>query len=155
MRIGIIVHSHTGNTLQAAEELLEELRSRGHEPQLIPLQVPEDYKPGGGDVELTAMPDISDCEALVLGAPVHAFSLSAVMNRYLSRVDDLAGRPVAALITQHLPYAWLGGNRATRQLRKACTDKGGDFLGGAVINWSRSGRADHIKTAVQGLADRF
>ena len=155
MRIGIIVHSHTGNTLQVAEELLEELRSRGHEPRLIPLQVPEDYKPGAGDVELTSMPDISDCEALVLGAPVHAFSLSAVMKRYLSRVDDLADRPVAALITQHLPYPWLGGNRATRQLRKACTGKGGNYVGGALINWSPSGREDNIRTAVQQLAGRF
>ncbi len=152
MKIGIVVFSHTGNTLRAAGALESELLERGHDPEILRLEVPADYKPGEAAVELEGIPDISGCDGLVFASPVHAFSLSAVMREYLGRAEIPPGTRKAALITQHLPFAWLGGNRALRQLEAAC---GGSLNGGAIVNWSRSNRERQIEEAAAKIAGLF
>ena len=76
MKIGIIVHSITGNTLSVAEHIQQQLAEKGH------TAVIERIRPSGKEpvqseaaVQLTSMPDLSGYEALVFGSPVQAFSL--------------------------------------------------------------------------------
>ncbi|MFO7942092.1 MAG: hypothetical protein R6U92_05580 [Bacillota bacterium] len=152
MTVGIVVYSHTGNTLGVAKRLEDRLRQMGEDAKLMRVETPDQYQPGRGSVPPMELPDISGCDTLVFASPVHAFSLSQVMAHCLREIDIPEGTPSAGLVTQHLPYTWLGGNRALRGIREVCTARGSRFLGGAVVNWSRRDREARIEEAIDDLA---
>jgi len=155
MDIGIVVHSQTGNTLSVAERLKERMTSIGHTVSLERIEPEGEVKPRDKDVKLKVTPDASVHEALVLGAPVHAFALSPVMQAYLREVPSLAGMRVGCLVTMQLPFAWMGGANALRQMRKLCEAKGAEVRGTGVVNWSRREREAQISELVEMLSDRI
>lgn len=152
MNIGIIVYSGTGNTLSVAELVRDRLAAGGHTVKLERVEAagydPQSAKP----VELTNAPDPSGYDALVFGAPVQAFSLSPVMKAYLEKLPQLAGRKTALLVTEYFPYAWMGGNRAARQMAEMCASHGAEVHGSGVVNWSRKDRARRIETCVERVS---
>ncbi|MFP4200375.1 MAG: flavodoxin family protein [Bacillota bacterium] len=152
MTVGIVVYSHTGNTLAVAEGLRDRLHQMGYDANLMRVKTPEDYRPGKGSVSEVELPDISGCETLVFASPVHAFSLAQVMGHCIREIDIPQGAKAAGLVTQHLPYAWLGGNRALRGIKKMCSSRGCDYLGGAIVSWSRRDRETKIREAIDQLA---
>lgn len=68
MKVGIIIHSHTGNTLSVAERLKEKLVAVGHQATID--QVTAVNEDPSAKVELKTMPDTSTYDALIFGAPV-------------------------------------------------------------------------------------
>ncbi|MGC9530269.1 MAG: flavodoxin family protein [Candidatus Bipolaricaulaceae bacterium] len=152
MNIGMIIHSQTGNTYSVARKLEDRLKEADHTVFLERLEAIGQPSPRARDVRLRSVPDPEGYDALVLGAPVHAFSLSAAMQAYLKQIGSLEGKRVALLVTQRLPFRWLGGNRAVRQMRKACRAKGAQVCGSGVVNWSRAGREQRIAEVVEGLS---
>ncbi len=60
----------------------------------------------------------------------------------------------ALLVTQAFPFAWMGGNQAVRQLRKACQAKGAHVCASGVVNWSR-GRERKTSEVVDRLSKCF
>lgn len=151
MKIGIIVHSQSGNTLSVAEKLQEKLTEAGHSATIERLQTIGEAG-RAQTLNVAALPSIEQYDALVFGAPVQAFSLSSVMNSYMGHVNAIRGKRVALLITQHFPYAWMGGNRALGQLRKVCESRGATVCGSGIVNWARSGREQQIGTVVETLS---
>lgn len=152
MTVGIVVYSHTGNTLSVAKRLEDRLREIGEDTKLMRVETPEEYRPGKGRVPPIDLPDISGCDTLVFASPVHAFSLAQVMAHCLREIEIPEGATAAGLVTQHLPYSWLGGNRALRGIREVCSARGSRFLGGAIVNWSRRDRETRIEESVDELA---
>ena len=152
MKIGIIVHSQTGNTLSVAEKLQVKLSAAGHEVNLERLQVIGEGKPGAKNIRFESLPDTRSYDALVFGAPVQAFSLSGVMQSYLGQAETIQGKKVAMLLTQHFPYAWMGGNRAIGQLKTACKVKGAVICGAGIVHWSKAGREKQIEEVVRTLS---
>lgn len=151
MNIGLIVHSQTGNTLSVAEKLTEKLEAAGHIVALEHVEPEGEVAPGAKEVNLKSAPDPTAYDAVLFGAPVHAFSLSPVMQAYLRGLPSLEGKRVACLVTQFFPFAWMGGSRSLRQMRKGCESKGGKVCGSGVVNWSR-GRDRRIAAVVERLA---
>jgi flavorubredoxin len=151
MKIGIIVHSQTGNTLSVAKRLAENLSAAGHSATLEEVKVVGERKPGVGDFKLETLPNVEPYEALVFGAAVEAFALSPVMTSYLKRIASLEKKKVACLITQAFPYPWLGGNHAVRQMRRRCESKGATVCGSGIVSWKRSRREERIAA----VADRL
>lgn len=154
MNIGVVVYSQTGNTLSVAHLLAEKLSSLGHTVNLDTIEAASPSKPGE-EVQLVKTPDISIYEGLVLAAPVHAFSLSQPMLQYVESIESLDSKTVALLMTQHFPFPWMGGNRALRQFRQVCQQKGAVILGGGIINWSHPRRDQTIQATVGKLVDLF
>ncbi len=154
MDVGMIVHSQTGNTLSVAERLKENLSGAGHSVTLERLEPVGEVRPGAKDVEFKSLPELERHEGLVFGAPVHGFSLAPAMQAYLQKVPSLEGKRVACLVTQFFPFAWMGGSRAVRQMRKACQAKGAEVCGSGVVNWSR-GREHRIAEVVDRLSRCF
>ena len=152
MKVGIIVHSQTGNTFSVAEKLQEKLSAAGHTVNLERLQPVGEVKPGTKHIRFEELPSIGQYEVLVLGGPVQAFSLSAVMQSYLDQLEAVPGKRVALLLTQHFPYAWMGGNRALGQLRTACQSKGAVVSGTGIVHWSKTGRQQQITAVVETLS---
>jgi flavodoxin len=155
MKIGIIVYSRTGNTQSVAEKLKEKLAAGGHSVEIARV-VPEDgVQPVQRNPALKTRPAVDAYEALVFGSPVQAFSLAQVTDSYLSQLDSLAGKKVALLVTEALPYPWMGGNRAVSRMKKLAASKGAEVLGFGIVNWSRRDREQRISRVVDDLAGLF
>ena len=155
MKIGIIIHSRTGNTHSVALKLKEKLSVAGHSVDLERLKVLGVLRRGIKDIQFEALPNAGQYDALVFGAPVEAFSLSSVMISYLTQAASLQSKKVACLVTQFFPYPWMGGNRAINQMKKICESKGAVVFGSEVINWSSSRRNLKIIEAVDRLSKLF
>ena len=154
MNIGMIVYSQTGNTHSVATKLEEELAAAGHTVTLERIEVTGEVQPGK-PVQFTTLPDAAEYEALVFGSPVQAFSLCQAMVDYLKQVASLQNKKVALLVTQAFPYPWLGGNRAVRQMKRACESKGATVCGSGIVNWMKKRREQQIVEVVDRLSGLF
>jgi flavodoxin len=152
MNIGLIIHSQTGHTLSVAEKLQKKLAAAGHTVTLERLETEGEVRPGVKDVRFKSLPSVGNYDAVVFGSPVHGFALSLAMQAYLRQVPSLAGKRVACFVTQSLPFAWMGGNRALRQLKAACQAKGATVCGVGGVNWSRRSREGQIAEVVNRLS---
>ena len=153
MKIGIFVHSKTGNTFLVAQKLQEKLNACGHEASILRITAKNDDESDFRKVILDGKPSPSPFEVLILGAPVRGFSLSAAMKAYLSDVESLDGKRVACYLTQFFPYRWMGGNSAMSQFLKACQGKGARIYGTGIINWSNgTKREKQLASVVETLS---
>lgn len=151
MKIGIVIHSKTGNTLSVAQKAKQELLKAGHSVTVEQVTSVDEEAAAQGKVQLKNIPDVSSYDAVIFGAPVHAFSLSQVMKEYLSKTPSLSDKKVSCFVTQQFPYAWMGGNRAVGQMRKACEAKGTSVLVAGIVNWSHKQRETRISDMVKKL----
>lgn len=152
MKVGIIIYSQTGNTRTVAAKLRDKLQGAGHSVALEEVKLAGERKPGTRDVQPGPLPDPAPYDLVVIGSPVEAFSLSPVMTAALRQIRNLDKKRVLCLITQGFPFAWLGGNRAARQMRKLCEAQGAAVRGAAVVNWMGKGLDRRITDAVDKLA---
>lgn len=153
LKIGIIIHSHTGNTLSVAQKLKEKLLAEGHSVSLEQVIAVDDQQVNQAKVEFANKPELDAYDVLIFGAPVRAFSLSAIMAAYLTQAASLQGKKVGCFVTQQFPYPWLGGNRSIRQMKKLCEAKGAQVVATGIVNWSSKQRQELISDTVQKLSN--
>ncbi|MDF2671821.1 MAG: flavodoxin/nitric oxide synthase [Clostridiales bacterium] len=151
MKVGIIVHSHTGHTLSVAQKLKEVLVSAGHLVNLEQVKAVNEDPSAAKNIQLKTKPDIVGYDVLIFGAPVHGFSLSPVMKAYLAQISTLQGKKVGCFLTEYFPLASMGGNRAMGEFKKACEDKGGNVFQTAIVNWSMGQREKKTANALEKL----
>ena len=151
MNIGIIVHSNTGNTLSVAEKLNKVLVGAGHTVKLEQVTAVTETGAAPGNVQLKNIPQITEYDMLIFGAPVNAFSLSQAMKAYLSQLPSLQGKKVGCYVTQQLPFAWMGGNHAISEMEKICAAKGATVLDTGIVNWSDKKREEKITSVLDKL----
>ena len=151
MKIGIIIYSQTGNTLSVAQRLKKQLTDSGHTVTIerITTQNESDSKPDL--VTLTNEPKTNDYDALIFGAPVHAFNAAAAMQAYLTK-QTLKNKPVMVFVTMLFPFAFLGGNGAIKKLCALCSSKGANVTKTGIINWSN---AEKREKKITQLIDEF
>ena len=152
MEIGIIVYSQTGHTLEVCEKLKDRFIGEGQSVSLERVTVVGERVSGARSFELQNRPDPSPFDAIVFASYVEAFSLCSVMEQYIRDLESLEDKKVACLVTQQLPYAWMGGRRAIRQMTSLCGSKGAVIRAGAVVNWAQSRRNQSIETSVAQLS---
>ena len=155
MNIGIILYSQTGNTYSVSLKLKEKLITAGHSVDIERLKVVGEVRSGTKDINFETLPDTELYDVLVFGSPVQAFSLSSVMARYLTQIASLQGKKVAFLVTQFLPFPWMGGNRTVGQMKKICESKGADVCGAEIVNWSNPSREKRITEVVEKFSKLF
>lgn len=155
MNIGIIVYSQTGHTLEVCEKLKGRLIGEGRTVSLEQISVVGERTPKTKEFHLGNKPNVEAYDAIIFGSAVEAFSLSAVLSRYLNGVDSLQGKQVACLVTQQFPYPWMGGNRAIGQMKKICQSKGATIRAARVVNWAKSRREGTMASAVASLSKAF
>ncbi len=155
MNICLVVHSQTGNTRSVADRLLAELEESGHTAVVF------DVKPSGGSeqkpetIVFDDPPSLEGYQGFVFAAPVHGFSLSPVMAAFMKTLPPLGGRTSACFVTQAFPFAWMGGNRAVRQLCRLCEERGASVRGTGVVNWGRSCRERLVSSTAGRLSALF
>lgn len=152
MNIGIIVHSHTGNTLSVAEKLQERLSKKGHEVTIDRVVAVNEEPSAAQNAILKLIPDTSKYDALIFAAPVRAFSLSPIMKLYLTQLASIKGKNVGCFVTEQLPFPWMGGNRAIKSMSQFIENKGGNLLISGIVNWSNKKRDLMINDIVERLS---
>lgn len=136
MKIGIIVYSYSGNTLKVAQQLQKKLEAQGHQVGIKPIQVQNSQPTNRMEqIILTNSPPVDEEEALVLAAPVWAFSLCPIIRVYLAQLKDQKGKPCLSFVTQAAPFGWLGGNKALRLLKADAQKAGLNTLGQGCLGW--------------------
>jgi NAD(P)H dehydrogenase (quinone) len=155
MKIGIVVYSQTGNTLSVSESLRERLACAGHEAALERLTPEGNAAKNSRDIRFESLPDLSGYEALVLAAPVQAFSLCPAMAAYLPQMPELAGKKTACFVTKGFASAWTGGNKAIATMEKAVVEKGGEVCGTGIVGWMSREREKEIGELVEKMARAF
>jgi menaquinone-dependent protoporphyrinogen IX oxidase len=155
MKIGIIIHSQTGNTYSVAQKLMEKLSAKGHTVNLERLEPVGEVHPGVKNLQLKSLPDVTAYDALVFAAPVQGFSLSVALATYLTQLSSLQGKKLAGFVTMAFPYSWLGGNRTIDQMKQFCETKGGAIIGTGIINWMSKRRETQISELVERLSGLF
>jgi flavodoxin len=137
MRVGIIVHSRTGNTLSVAVRLKERLVAAGHTAVIERVEAENDLEADVAKIKLRQTPNIGAYDVLVFAAPVRGLSLSPVMQAFLATIGSLHEKRVGCFVTQAFPYEWMGGKRAVHQAVEICRAKGAEPYGTGVVNWMR------------------
>jgi len=148
MKVGIIIHSHTGNTLSVAEKIRDSLLAAGHAVSLERVTAVNEDPKAAGNVQLASIPDTSEYDAVIFGAPVRGLSLSPVMMAYIDQLPPLQGKKAGGFVTQFFPYPIMGGNRAINQMKKACASKGITVSETGIVNWSNRQREKMISDVV-------
>ena len=146
MRKGIIVYSKTGNTLGVAQRLAEKINSEVMEVKV------ENDDPNILVPVLTQTPDVCTYSHLVFAAPVHGFNLSKAMHTYLNQLPDLTGKTVDLFITHFFPFAWMGGNRALRQMKMIVEGKHAIVNQMTSINWKSKKRESDIYQMIENYS---
>ncbi|WP_414470169.1 flavodoxin family protein [Methanobacterium sp. ACI-7] len=137
MKIGIVVHSYTGNAYEVARKIEEKLKDAGKDVEIQRVKMVGGDEPKGKDIKLENPPEVDKYDALIFGSPVHAFSLSLAMKTYLEQIPSLQGKKVALFVTKKLRFEWTGGTRAIGQMKKISQSKGGNVVGTGVIVWNK------------------
>jgi flavodoxin len=151
MKTGIIIHSHTNNTLSVGQRLADAMLAQGDFVKLERVIAVNEDPNAKEKVQLAAVPDVAAYDYIILGAPVRGFSLSPVMTAYLAALSDLKGKRVACFVTEHFPKPWLGGSRAIKQMVQYISRRGGSVTQTAIINWTNKAR----ETQIQHLTAAF
>ena len=150
MKLALVVYSQTGHTRSVAERIRSRLISDGHVADCLAVncEPKKDSNNPAEKVVFTSLPDLSDYDMVVFGAYTEAFSLSRVMQQFLSQIEE-SGKDAVCLTTQQFMKSWLGGNAAQKKMRKLLEEKGYNVIGSAHVNWKlEDGRDERINTAV-------
>jgi len=149
MKIGIVIHSYTGNTLLVAEKIRRELEQKGHCVEINRVEALDEDPSKTEDIKIKTSPEIYQYDMVIFGAPVRAFSVSPAMALYLGQLNSMQDKKALCFVTQALPFEWMGGKRAISQMKKALYLKYADIPDTGIINWSNSNREKKIKEMVE------
>lgn len=155
MKIGIMVHSKTGNTLSVAEKLKTKLAAKGHSVTIERVSPTDEEEIMLNDVRLKNSPNIDAYDGIVFAGSVRAFSLSPAMAVYLKQPFKLRGKKVACLLTQAFYFSWMGGNNAMNTMQKSITNNGGVVEASGIIHWMSAKRESQIEVLTDTISQAF
>lgn len=150
MKAGIIVFSQTGNTLDVANKVKEELAKKGYLVEITKLEIESSDNPM--NIKLKSIPDINPYDVYVFASPVQAFGLASPMKAFLKAIPSLEGKKAAVYVTQQLS-PFFGGNRSIRTFKKLVELKGGSLVSSDIIGWKSEKREDAIASLAQKIAN--
>jgi flavodoxin len=138
VKIAIIVHSLSGNTLKFANSLFNRLSEDGHVVNLTQLVTTVPIKGGTArqkmDISFTNLPKADDAELVLFGGPVWAFGPSPVIMAAIKQMGNLKGKTALSFITMGFPFKFLGGNAALAWMNRELATLGAKVLPGSICN---------------------
>lgn len=155
MKIGIIIHSETGNTYSVALKLQKKLMTMGHLAEIERLTAIGGEQTDANKVQLGKVPNIAAYDALVLGGPVRGFSISPVLAAFIKQTKTLHNIKVACFVTQFFPYPWMGGYSSISQTKMICESKSAIVIGTGIVNWKSLRREKKITEVVDKFSGLF
>jgi flavodoxin len=135
MKIGMMIHSKTGNSLMVAQLLQERLQSLGHEVTLENLAASNDSERDPANIQLLRVPKTEAYDLLIFGGPVRGGAFSPVLQSFMQKVPSLQGKRVYGYVTHFFPRPSMGGNQALSKLSEICQNKGTELTKKGSIQW--------------------
>jgi len=146
MRDKIIYYSKTGNTESVAKKLSQKSG--------IPIEkiVATSDDPNQMVATIVFAPSVKDVSFVIIGSPVHGFSLPKVTKAYLESLGDLTGKTFDLFVTHYFPFAGLGGKQTLNAMKKIILSKNGQVNEVISINWTSRKREKAIAALIQTLS---
>ena len=135
MKIGIFVHSQSGNTAKLGLAVTHTLREKGHDVSIELLRPIGKVHPRVRHVEFRNMPEPEEYDTVLFGGPIWAFSASPVLVSLLRQLPTLKGKKALCFTTSGFPTAISGAKRAIARLSELCENLGATVLPGVTLFW--------------------
>jgi flavodoxin len=135
MKIGIFVHSQSGNTAKFGLAVTHTLREKGHDVSIELLRPLGKVHPRVKHVDFRTLPDPSEYEIVIFGGPIWAFSASPVLVSLLKQLTTLKGKKTLCFTTSGFPTAISGAKRGISRLSELCEGLGATVLPGVALFW--------------------
>lgn len=133
MKVGIIIHSQTGNTASLSSGIAEALRKEGFSAEVQLLRPAGIVKPSSKNIEFRREIDLSSYDTILFGCPVWAFSASNVMIAFLNKIEALKNKKVLPFVTHGLPFKFMGANQAIGRISSLLDMMMADVLEGEIF----------------------
>lgn len=154
MKIGIVIHSQSGHTAQIAKFLGNAFTGKGHEVDISLLRTSGKVTPRSSSFELKSIPDVTDCDLILLGGPVWAFSASPVILRFINSLGRLTGKNVLCFVTKGLPFLWTGGTQALSKMNEELALSDATILDGEIMHLIGMPKEEKVKPVIEGIVAR-
>ncbi len=136
MKLGIIVYSKTGTTLEFGRRIAAKLKEGGHDVDIVELKtdVPVEMKSAraASSFNITNLPDCNMYDALLVGGPVWAFTAAPVTVSCLKQLQGISGKKLLPFVTMGFPFAFMGGSHAISVMSRMAAQSGADILPGKI-----------------------
>jgi flavodoxin len=151
MTIQLIVHSQTGNTLSVANALKASVEPINHTVTLTHVEANNEREMDLSKIAISAIPDCSEADMIVLGGPVRGASASPAILKTISSLGSVKGKKCVVFTTEFFPYDWMGGKRAVTMMEKELTARGAQVMSHAIIHWKRRDRENQINQFISNF----
>ena len=152
MKVAIVIHSLTGNTLSVGNGIKQKLDENGLETELIKIEPIGGENKNEADYTKIRFQDhlnVEEYDFVIIGSPVRGFSMSPVLKAYLNKAGDLHEKKFYIYVTHFFPFAFMGGKNAVKQVKNQIEDNGGIVIDTAIIDWKNPSREKQIDNLIE------
>jgi NAD(P)H dehydrogenase (quinone) len=135
IKIGIFVHSQSGNTAKLGLAVTKALRGKGHDVSVELLRPVGKVNPWSRSVTFRTMPEMEEFDIVLFGGPNWAFGSSPVIVSLLKQLSTLKGKKTLFFITSLLPDSFSGAKRGIARVNELSDGLGATVLPGVPLFW--------------------
>jgi NAD(P)H dehydrogenase (quinone) len=134
MKIGVFVHSQSGNTARFGLAITHALREKNQDVDVELLRPLGKVRPRARHIEFRTLPEIEEYDVLLFGGPIWAFSASPVLLSLFNRLPSLKGKKTLCFTTSALPPSF-SEKKAQNRMRDSLESLGATVLPGVSLFW--------------------
>jgi len=135
MKIGIFVHSQSGNTAKLGLAMTHVLREKGHDVSVELLRPVNKVRARMRSVTFRNLPDVNEYDAVLVGGPILAFGASPVIVSFLKQLATLKGKKVLCFTTSGFPTFFSGAKRCIAKVNDLFGELEATPLPGVPLFW--------------------
>ncbi len=135
MKIGIFIHSQSGNTAKLGLALTHALREKGHDVSIELLRPVNKVRATMRSVTFRNLPDVEEYDAVLVGGPILAFGASPVAVAFLKQLDSLKNKKALCFTTSGLPTFFSGAKRCLHKVNELFEELEATPLPGVALFW--------------------
>lgn len=155
MKIGVFVHSQTGNTAKLGLAVVHALREKGHDVAIELLRPAGRVNPGSKNIEFRNLPDAARFEAVLFGGPIWAHNVSPVITSAITQIAGLKGKKTLFFLTSFFPPSLSGCKRSQAAVRSLLEETGASVLTGESLSWGFWCGKKKLESAAARISERI
>jgi len=151
MKIGIFVHSQSGNTAKLGLAVTHALREKGHDVSIELLRPVGKVGLWTRNVNFRTMPEPEEYDVLLFGGPNWAFGTSPLIVSLLKQLSSLKGKKTLFFLTSLLPDSLSGAKRGIARVNDLCEGLGATVLPAISVVWGLYCGKKRLDAAVEKI----